>query len=242
MAHPDSEEFGQPRDRPRDPRATFFVAASADTEGGGPHGTDLDETRPYDCWGGLTRPSPEHQSRVAESVPREADGSPTRFPDPRKKWSAVINDGGPSADPLRGNNCLDCSLSLISTWHGEPRVSAPRFPDRSVKGQIDIWSGEGEGPARAARWLGHSYQHLGTPEESFRRIERKLRKGGHGAAADIVTSWKEGGSHAWNAVNYKGKIVWIDTQVAQTSSRPLYPTDDVDEVWAIVLDEKGKRL
>ncbi|WP_424923527.1 hypothetical protein [Actinomadura bangladeshensis] len=32
---------------------------------------------------------------------------------------------------------MDCSPSLISTGHGEPAVSAPRYPDRQPDGSLD---------------------------------------------------------------------------------------------------------
>src|SRR3546814_5754550 len=37
----------------------------------------------------------------------------------------------------RGNNCLDCSLSALSSFFGLPRVSAPRWPDQLPNGQLD---------------------------------------------------------------------------------------------------------
>jgi hypothetical protein len=204
--------------------------------------SDLEATRPYDQPQGLTRPEPQHQRDLDGEVLREPDGRAERFPDPRNDWLPLVNDGGRQADPLRGNNCLDCSLSLISTWHGEPRVSAPRFPDRTSDGLLDEESGERHGPERAQLWLGHQYEYLGSAMEGFRAIEEKLRAGGHGASASIINRWKVRGAHAWNAVNYRGEILWIDSQVRAVDKEPVHPSELIDRIWAIVIDRKGAPL
>lgn len=202
----------------------------------------LETTRPYDQAGGLTRPDPHHQRDVEDTVPKLPDGNPEPFPDPRDRWSSLVNDGGPTADPLRGNNCLDCSLSLISTWHGEPAVSAPRYPDRQPDGSLDRWTGESGGMKRAERWLDHEYEHLGAPTQGFQSIEDKLRAGGHGSAANIVNTWRTGGAHAWNAVNYNGEVLWVDSQTSKVDHKPLYATGRIGDVWAVVIDKEGKAL
>ena len=202
----------------------------------------LETTRPYDKPGGLTRPDTQHQRDIEDSVPKTADGSPQTFPDPRDRWSQLVNDGGPSADPLRGNNCLDCSLSLMSTWHGEPVVSAPRFPDRKPDGTLDQWTGESGGLKRAERWLDHEYENMGPPAQGFQSIEDKLRAGGHGSSANIVNSWRHGGAHAWNAVNYNDEVLWVDTQTSKVDQKPLYDTANINGVWAIVIDKEGNKL
>jgi hypothetical protein len=208
----------------------------------GPDRPDLASTRPYDQDGGLVHPDPVHQRELEDAVPGQEDGIPERFPEPRQRWPELINDGGPSADPTRANNCLDCSLSLISTWHGQPEVAAPRFPDHKQDGSLDTWLGEANGPERAEEWLGQKYEYLGGPDGAQREIARRLDAGGHGSSAAIITAWKEGGSHAWNAMNYHGDILWVDSQVGRVDAGPLYATEDIDRVWAITMDREGKKL
>jgi hypothetical protein len=204
--------------------------------------SNLEATRPYNQPEGLTRPEPQHQHDLDDAVPREPDGRAERFPDPRHDWLPLVNDGGRQADPLRGNNCLDCSLSLISTWRGEPKVSAPRFPDRMSDGRPDYVSGERYGPERAAMWLGHQYEYLGSADQGLRAIEQRLREGGHGASAGIINTWKDDEAHAWNAVNHRGEILWIDSQVGKVSNQPVHAADLMDRLWAIVIDREGKAL
>jgi hypothetical protein len=204
--------------------------------------SDLKVTRPYDQPSGLTRPEPRHEQDIDDAAPKRPDGRPERFPDPRGEWLQLVNDGGPEADPLRGNNCLDCSLSLISTWHGEPQVSAPRFPDRHADGTLDKESGERHGIERAQLWLGHPYEYLGSAVEGFHAIEKKLRAGGHGASAAIMNTWKDGFAHAWNAVNSRGEILWIDSQVGAVDKEPVHTPEQINRMWAIVIDKEGRAL
>jgi hypothetical protein len=190
----------------------------------------------------LVQPDPVHQRELEDAVPRHEDGVPEHFPEPGQRWSELINDGGPAADPLRGNNCLDCSLSLISSWHGQPEVAAPRFPDQKPDGSLETRLGEANGPKRAEEWLGQNYEYLGGADDAQQEIARRLGAGGHGSSAAIITAWKEGGSHAWNAVNYHGDILWVDSQVSRVGTEPIFAVEDIDKVWAITMDREGKKL
>jgi hypothetical protein len=203
---------------------------------------DLPSTRPYDQSGGLTRPAPRDQFALENAVPVSEDGSPERFPEPGERWSALVNNGGPSADRFRGNNCLDCSLSFISTYHGHPEVAAARFPDRRPDDTPDHLSGEVGGMDRAEQWLRHPYEHLGSANEGCQAIADKLRDGGHGSTAAIVNTWQYGGSHAWNAVNHNGEIFWVDSQIGKVETRPVHPPSRMDQIWAIVIDREGNRM
>jgi hypothetical protein len=204
----------------------------------------LDKTRPYDRAGGLAKES-EHDQRILEAhareaTPRDAEGGSEHFPDPDKPWLKFVNDDGPEASPFRANNCLDCSLSAISTWHGEPKVAAPRMTEFKPDGKPST-DGETDGIARAERWLGHNYEHAGDADVGFTTIRDKLHNGGHGSATAIVSSWKTGGTHAWNAFNYNGEIVWVDPQRGARDRQPLY-RDHTAQVWAIAIDREGNRL
>jgi hypothetical protein len=203
------------------------------------------ETRPYDRDGGLTEPDPRDQWSLDHSVPRDADGQPEKYPSPKGEWFTYINDGGPEADPLRGNNCLDCSLAAMATYHGYPTVAAPRSPDDGLDGAIDTASGEVNGPARAEEWLECRYRGMGASDDGLARIEQQLLDGGPGSSAAIVHSWSAellGGAHAWNAFNDNGTIVWCDPQLASVDERPMYRGSDVNKVWAICIDRDGNQL
>ncbi len=201
----------------------------------------LESTRSHDWDGWLGRVDSKDQQVLDEAFPQDADGEPARFPDPFGEWVDVVNDGGRETDIQRSNNCLDCSLSLISTWHGEPTVSAPMFPSYQDF-RLDIRTGEAGGMERAERWLGNDFVSKGSGDHGLNEIERQLAEGGHGSSAVIVTSWRRGGTHAWNAVNHRGDIAWIDTQTSKVDTAPVHRSPEITWVWGIVMDREGKRL
>ncbi|WP_405145314.1 toxin glutamine deamidase domain-containing protein [Sphaerisporangium sp. NBC_01403] len=194
----------------------------------------LDTCRPYGTPGGLARPDPQVQRDLCQVVP---DGA--RFPDPRGTWVRLVNGEGPSEDPFRATNSLDCALAVISTWHGEPAVAAPRQPEYDRVGRPSL-SGEPGGVSRAERWLGHRFEYVGQGRRAYTTIAQRLGAGGHGAAAVLVTRWPSGGNHAWNAVNAAGEVVWIDAQRGHTSVDP--PPGPVTGVFCVVIDRRGRRL
>ena len=233
-------------DHADDADATANGAADADATPDAVTGVEdpAAETRPYNWNGGLTHPDRRDQWSLEHVVPRDSDGKPEKYPDPRGEWLEYINDGGPKADRFRRNNCLDCSMAAIATYHGNPTVSAPRTPDRRPDGSIDD-SGERGGPRRAEQWLEARYENVGLGDGGFTTIEQKLREGGHGSCAAIINSWSPdigGGAHAWNAFNDNGTIVWCDPQNARTGERPIYHGPDVRALSAICIGPEGKQL
>jgi hypothetical protein len=192
----------------------------------------LDEARPYGRPGGLAKPDPQTQEDLAQAVLG-------RFPDPRGTWIRLINAGGPSEDPFRSPNAVDCALAMLSTWHGEPMVSAPTLPEYDRVGK-PVLTGETGGVARAEQWLGHRFEFVGIGRRAYVAIAHRLIAGGHGAAAMLITRWPTGGSHAWNAVNRRGEILWIDAQRGHMAVEPLY--EDVTGVFCVIIDHEGRRL
>ena len=96
---------------------------------------------------------PAYQAAV-ETALRDNAGEFRRYADPRTNdYGNLINDGGHTV-PGRSNNCLDCSLSALSSFRGDPTVSAPRYPDLLPNGGVDTRSGERSGLQRAYDWLG----------------------------------------------------------------------------------------
>ncbi|TDE57591.1 hypothetical protein E1295_07725 [Nonomuraea mesophila] len=191
----------------------------------------LADSRPYGVPGGLARPDPQVERDLAESI---APG--TRFPDPRGTWVRLINGGGPADDPFRASNAADCALAVLSTWHGEPATAAPRLPEYDRIGR-PVLTGERGGTARIERWAGHRLQYAGQGRHAYPLIARRLLDAGHGAGAVIVVRWPGGGSHAWNAVNADGEVIWIDAQRGHMSVEPPYTT--VTGVFCLMLDRQG---
>ncbi|WP_232326585.1 toxin glutamine deamidase domain-containing protein [Microbispora sp. ATCC PTA-5024] len=192
----------------------------------------LEHTRPYGRPGGLAQPDPETRQSLVQAVSG-------RFPDPRGTWIRLINAEGPSEDPFRSNNAVDCALSVMSTWHGEPVVAARRQPEFDPNGR-PLLTGETGGVTRAEEWLGQRFEYVGHGRRAYVAIAQRLIFGGHGAAAVLITRWPGGGSHAWNAVNCRGEVLWIDAQRGHMALEPPY--EDVTGVFAVVIDRQGQRL
>ncbi|TDC82378.1 hypothetical protein E1193_12010 [Micromonospora sp. KC606] len=200
----------------------------------------IDRSRPYGRWGGLRPPLALHQTDLERAMPRLPGGSIVRTADPRHgRWFSLANDGGPAADPTRGINCLDCTLSLYETWvHGRPRVSAPRTFDGYEEGDITKpILGERGGPGRVEAVTGGRFQRLiespgdarPSParqrvavEHGYDQLEIQLQLGGHGSYAFLVSEWEDGGSHAWVALNQNGTILYLDPQSGTVRDQPLY--------------------
>ncbi|MCT9929142.1 toxin glutamine deamidase domain-containing protein [Planotetraspora sp. A-T 1434] len=197
----------------------------------------LEQTRPYGRPGGLAQPGPEAEEGPArESLAQAVNG---RFPDPRGTWIRLINAEGPTEDPFRSTNAVDCALAVMSTWHGEPVVAARRQPEYDAGGK-PLLTGETGGVARAEQWLGHRFEYVGHGRRAYVAIAQRLVFGGHGAAAMLITRWPGGGSHAWNAVNCRGEVLWIDAQRGHMAVEPPY--EDVTGVFCVVTDREGQRL
>ncbi|WP_312888139.1 toxin glutamine deamidase domain-containing protein [Nonomuraea rhodomycinica] len=192
----------------------------------------LADCRPYGAAGGLARPDPQVEHDLRRAVPPG-----TRFPDPRGTWVRLINGGGPADDPFRASNAADCALAVLSTWHGEPAAAAPRHPEYDRLGR-PVLTGETGGAARIERWVGHRFEYAGHGRHAYPLVARRLIEAGHGAAAIIVVRWPGGGSHAWNAVNFGGEVIWIDAQRGHMAVDPPYTT--VTGVFCVIVDRYGR--
>ena len=191
----------------------------------------LARSRPYGRVGGLARPDPEIERDMARALEPG-----TRFPDPRGSWIHLINGEGPAGDPFRASNSADCALATLSTWHGEPVVAAPRHPEYD-RGGRPLMTGESGATARIEQWVGQRFSCVGQGRHTYPLIAERLTTAGHGAAAVLIVRWPGGGSHAWNAVNSGGEVLWIDAQRGHLSVEPPY--EAVTGVFAVILDRRG---
>ncbi|MFJ8046253.1 toxin glutamine deamidase domain-containing protein [Kitasatospora sp. NPDC096147] len=189
--------------------------------------------RPQGSPGGLDDPSDADHRHLQDEIPRHPDGTPVRHPDPEDgDWPAAVNGADPNA-PGRNNNCVDVALAMVDTYSGHPTPAASRTPDLDADGHPSD-RGERNGRDRIENALGTRFNDMGNGPDAYRRLENTLRNSGHGSQAVIITTDKDGRSHAWNAVNHNGKITYIDGQTGQRSNRPLHNGDN--GVFAIPLD------
>ncbi|MEV1332867.1 toxin glutamine deamidase domain-containing protein [Micromonospora costi] len=214
------------------------------------HPPPIDRSRRYGRPGGLRPPLALHQTDVERRVPRDPDGRVVRTPDPRQgDWFRLVNDGGPAADPTRGINCADCTLSLFDTWmHGRPRVAAPRTFDAYAAGDVNRpLNGEQNGPGRVEDVTGGRFQRLCDGEgatdpgqrrhavdRGYRNLHDQLLLGGHGSYAFVINTWEGGGSHLWVALNQNGTVLYLDPQTGRIGTRPLYRHSGVAHPYNVV--------
>ncbi|MFC0508146.1 toxin glutamine deamidase domain-containing protein [Micromonospora costi] len=214
------------------------------------HPPPIDRSRRYGRPGGLRPPLALHQTDVERRVPRDPDGRVVRTPDPRRgDWFRLVNDGGPAADPTRGINCADCTLSLFDTWmHGRPRVAAPRTFDAYAAGDVNRpLNGEENGPGRVEDVTGGRFQRLCDREgvtdpgqrrhavdRGYRNLHDQLLLGGHGSYAFVINTWEGGGSHLWVALNQNGTVLYLDPQTGRIGTRPLYRHSGVAHPYNVV--------
>lgn len=172
---------------------------------------------------GLTTPDPVHQQDLENAHPRNPDGSPQVFADPRQgNWAGLQNDGGPGV-PGRSNNCADCTRSFLETWFGRPTVSAPRTLDQNPDGSLNRFSAERDSVDNQARWAGAPSTYAGKDHPNpYARIAHELSQAGHGSAAVIGVNWPGGSGHAFAAVNHNGQVLFVDPQTGVVSENPIH--------------------
>jgi len=83
---------------------------------------------------GLRAPLRVPQRELEDAMPLtgRSGGAPRRSA--ASRWFSLVNDGGPTADPTRGLNCLDAVLALFDTYCMAARGSAPRTFDAYAHG------------------------------------------------------------------------------------------------------------
>ncbi|MER7580025.1 toxin glutamine deamidase domain-containing protein [Kitasatospora sp. NPDC097691] len=191
------------------------------------------DSRPYGRPGGLGPVDPEHQAELERRAPRDGEGLPVRHPHPAVGgWAEAVNDGG-YREPGRANNSLEIALSAVECYTGRPTCAAPRIPtegDASERGGRD----------RAERELGAPFRDLGDSGRAFDRLADDLRRAGHGSQAVLLTLDAYGRPHAWNAVNHRDTVTYLDHQLARQARTPLHPA--THGLWAIALSPEGRPL
>lgn len=94
-------------------------------------------------------------------------------------------------------NCADCARSVEATWRGWQQQAAGRR-----------WL-EGESGERMEQWSGDRLEPV-----SADGLKHMMAEAGHGASAIVCTT--QGGEHpmghAYNVVNYHGRILTVDGQ------------------------------
>lgn len=127
----------------------------------------------------------------------------------------VINDINPRFDDGAEfkTNCADCARSFERTWRGDFEEAA---------GHVDPLRGTtGEASDRTEEWAGTQFSEVPVDE-----VRDRLLQAGHGSSAIVHSHfrnydegsgvWRNGG-HAYNVVNYHGRIRVVDGQTHAVS-------------------------
>ena len=144
--------------------------------------------------------------------------------EPPEDWVAHLNGEGAGCAPGRRVNCIDTTRAVEANWRGHDAVAAPLArPERggTTAERLEQWSG-----GRLAPTTSHG-------------IEQRLTELGPGSSALIVTTWDSPGAHAFNAVNDRGVVKWVDAQLGATSTWPPRYASHFDELQAIFIDAGG---
>ncbi|MBW8484253.1 toxin glutamine deamidase domain-containing protein [Actinomadura parmotrematis] len=147
----------------------------------------------------------------------------------------------PPREGSRTSNALECALSFLDIWYGRPRAAATIAYD--PQDPLSLLRGEVGGRDRAERTLGAPFRYLGPDGSALRVLGDRLHDLGHGHAALIVNGWHpdEGtGTHAWNACNQEGRVLWVDAATGERGPDVLHP--NVHGVWVIVTGPDGRGM
>lgn len=208
----------------------------------------IENVRPYGPGqGSLRRDDPQWQQAVENGFPKDAQGNPTKYADPRGGWVANGNDGGLSVAG-RANNCADCSRSFVESWYGRPTCSQPRIPDLNAQ-NVSYSQPERDANKNIEDYTGTAPSWYGEPSANpYQALSNKLVASGPGSAAVVQVAWTKNvapngqvsyeDGHAFNACNVNGTVVWVDMQSGQVSNTPIH--QQAAAVWATVLDSNER--
>ncbi|MDR1394380.1 MAG: hypothetical protein LBJ62_10560 [Bifidobacteriaceae bacterium] len=204
--------------------------AWAGSDGGGPHGAEDPQ---------------EFRQAYSNEYNEPLDGGPHRvesFQDPRLT-AGEINPLYVSEDDITDSreleegtayrsNCADCARCFESTWRGQAYEAGGNLADGEPIERMEQWANE--------EWT----------ETSPSDVAEALEMGGPGSSAIVGTTWEgpEAGGHAYNAVNYEGRIETVDPQsgevfeYSQTAIHPSLESASQRTNYAMVWDASGRRI
>lgn len=139
-------------------------------------------------------------------------------------------------------NCADSARSFERSWRGNFEEAAGRAPQMTATGEyIPV----GESSRMTEDWAGEQFRDVYRADD----LRTKLDESGHGSSAIVHTRFMDddgaSGAHAYNVVNYSGKLEVCDGQLGETFDwmpETIHPKlGPHTEHSAIAWDAKGKR-
>ena len=139
-------------------------------------------------------------------------------------------------------NCADCARCFEATWRGQEQEAAGRAYQIGPSGGLEV---SGEASSRTEEWAREEFTR--TRVANLRAV---LERGGHGASAIVHSTWggELPGGHAYNIVNFEGRILTVDPQqgeVLDFSDREVHPSLESlpdSSHRAMAWDANGRRI
>jgi hypothetical protein len=185
--------------------------------------------------GGIQRITRADQSALEAVFPKTGEDF-TVNPPPDHAWVDLINTrDGYRRDPFRTANCDDVSLAVEENWRGRPTVAGALHKRYDRYGRPILGGG---GQSKRERYAGKRFDFEPSGPAGLASVSAKLRALGPGASAFVVVLWADGSSaHAFNAVNDRGTVRWIDGQTAAILDQPY---QNVNIVRSVLFDPAGR--
>ena len=124
----------------------------------------------------------------------------------------------------RNTNSVDCVRAVEANWRGMDAAAAPLADPRALGAPIVF----------IENWIGGELRPTTLDD-----IQARLASLGHGSSALIVSHWQAPGGRAYNAVNEKGVIRWVDGQSGETALWPPPYAGQVSRSAAIFVGSDG---
>jgi Papain fold toxin 1, glutamine deamidase len=182
----------------------------------------------------------QHADEYLEPMSRPTSIEPFRDPEGTAGYvNPDLNDGG---EAYR-HNCADCSRAFENTWRGQREEAAGRSYD--VVPGVGLTAG-GELSERTEQWAGEPF----TPLSNIDDVRTEVERAGPGSSAIVHTEFEgmdgHRGGHAFNVVNFEGKVEVVDSQVSRVYEwNPGTGHPDmarVSETRTMVWDSRGGRV
>ncbi|WP_280507946.1 alpha/beta fold hydrolase [Nocardia flavorosea] len=175
---------------------------------------DLESSRVYGPGELRELEEPKYQSDLEDALRegfRFAVGA-----DPRSHpYGQMIN--GPHGSRGRTQNCIDCTLSGLSSFLGSPLVAVPTWRDYEANFRGDM-------SLRPEVSLGAAWQEpiARSSDDAYWEVHRHVEEMGQGSAALVRIRWVAGGGHQTLVVYPVDATgpVWWDPQSGETSDTP----------------------
>lgn len=208
-----------------------------------PEGRSLDAAGPTNHLAYKDRPLTEFRDTKEHEF---IEPKPATYPiEPFREPRRIVERTNPNyGDPSFSydQNCADCARSFERSWRGNFEEAAGRAPQITASGE---YTPIGESSRLTEEWAGEQFRDVYRADD----LRTTLDQSGHGTSAIVHTRFMDAdgasGAHAYNVVNYRGKIEVCDPQLGEVfdwAPETIHPKlGPHTEHTAMAWDAKGNR-